>query len=98
MNKLRFLASVMLLAGITMFSSCYTYTFSVGEGSKSGESVTKMNPYFIFGLAPGNISDPNQLAGNASDYEVTIQHTFVDGLLGAITFGIFTPTHTTVRK
>ena len=98
MKKLKFLPVVVLLVSITMFSSCYTYTFSVGEGAKSNEKVTKMNPYFVFGLAPGNVSDPNEMAGGAKDYEVTIQHTFVDGLLGAITFGIFTPTHTTVQK
>lgn len=98
MKKLKLILMGMLLGGITLFSSCYTYTFSVGEGAKSNETVSKMNPYFIFGLAPGNISNPNEMAGNAEDYEVTIQHTFVDGLLGAITFGIFTPTHTRVRK
>lgn len=98
MKKIRFFFTAVLLGGITLYSSCYTYTFSVGEGAKSNEKVTKMNPYFILGLAPGNVSNPNELAGNAKDYEVTIQHTFVDGLLGAITFGIFTPTHTRVRK
>ncbi len=98
MKNIKLFLMVMLLGGITLFSSCYTYTFSVGEGAKSNETVTKMNPYFIFGLAPGNVSNPNEMAGNVKDYEVKIQHTFVDGLLGAVTFGIFTPTHTTVRK
>jgi hypothetical protein len=38
------------------------------------------------------------MAGGASDYSVTITHTFVDGLLNALTAGIYTPTTTIVTK
>ncbi len=79
-------------------TSCYTYTFSVGEGSQTGVEVRKMNHYLIYGLAPVGVSDPNELAGGAKDYNVTIKHTFVDGLINAITFGIYTPTTTIVTK
>ncbi|MEO1263890.1 MAG: Bor family protein [Bacteroidota bacterium] len=79
-------------------SSCYTYTYSVGNGAQSGVEVKKANHYFIFGLAPGKLSDPNELAGGAKDFDVTITHTFVDGLLNALTFGIYTPTTTIVQK
>jgi hypothetical protein len=52
----------------------------------------------IYGLAPVGISDPAQMAGGATDYDVKIEHTFIDGLLNAITFGIYNPTTTTVTK
>jgi len=88
-----------LVLGLSlMMSSCYTYTYSVGNGAQTGVETKKANHYFIYGLAAGSISDPIQMAGGATDYEVTIQHTFVDGLLNAITFGIYTPTTTIVRK
>src|SRR5690554_5812709 len=79
-------------------TSCYTYTFSVGDGAQTGLEVKKMNHYLIYGLAPVSVTDPNVLAGNAENYDVTIQHTFVDGLINAITLGIYSPTTTIIRK
>jgi hypothetical protein len=43
-------------------------------------------------------ADPVKMAGDTEDYEVTIQHTFIDGLINAITFGLYTPTTTKVVK
>jgi hypothetical protein len=79
-------------------SSCYTYQFSVGNGAQIGATVTQKNHYLIYGLAPIGTSDPNQMANGASDYDVHIQHTFVDGLLNLITLGIYTPTTTKVTR
>ncbi len=79
-------------------SSCYTYTHTVGNGPQTGVEVKKMNHYLIYGLAPIEVSNPRELAGGAEDYEVTITHTFVDGLINAITLGIYTPTTTIVTK
>lgn len=89
----------LFILGIALtMSSCYTYEFAVGEGAQSGMTITKKNHYFIYGLAPGTTSDPQEMAGGASDYNVKVEHTFVDGLLNAITWGIYTPTTTTVTK
>jgi predicted small secreted protein len=81
-----------------LMTSCYTLTYSVGEGAKTGVEVKEKNHYLIYGLAPVKTSDPTKMAGGAKDYTVTIQHTFVDGLLNALTGGIYTPTTTTVKK
>ena len=88
------LACTMML----LLSSCFTYTFTVGNGPKTGIETRKMNHYLIYGLAPVGVTTPQELAGDATDYEVTITHTFVDGLLNALTFGIYTPTTTIVKK
>lgn len=91
--------SLTLILGLSMFmSSCYTYTFNVGDGPQTGIEVKKMNHYLIYGLAPLNVTDPFELAGGATDFEVTITHTFIDGLINAITFGIYTPTTTIIKK
>jgi hypothetical protein len=79
-------------------TSCYTYTWTVGNGPQTGIEVKRMNHYLIYGLAPVGISDVNEMAGGAENYEVTIQHTFVDGLINAITLGIYSPTTTVVTK
>ncbi len=79
-------------------TSCYSYTTIVGSGPKGTEQVKKQNPYFIGGLIPGKVSDPKAMAGDAQNYSVNVTHTFVNWLLGAITFGIYAPTTTTVTK
>lgn len=81
-----------------LLSSCYTLTYSVGEGPQKGIEVKEKNHYFIYGLATGNTSDPTEMAGEATDYEVSISHTFVDGLISALTFGIYNPTTTKITK
>jgi hypothetical protein len=91
--------SLMVLAlASTMLTSCYTYTSVVGEGAKGNQEITKWNHYVILGLAPVGVSDSKAMAGDAKDYEVTTRQTFVNGLVASITFGIYTPTTTTVKK
>ena len=93
------LLTLCLAASMTMLmSSCYTYTFTVGEGAQSGATVQEKNHYFVYGLAQGAQSDPNEMAGGSANYDVTIKHTFVDGLINSLTFSIYTPTTTIVQK
>lgn len=86
-----------LLVSMTL-TSCFTMTYSVGEGAKTGIEVKEKNHYVVYGLAPIKTSDPTKMAGGAKDYTVTIQHTFIDGLINALTFGIYSPTTTIVTK
>ena len=97
MKKVLLNISLVLCVMLTL-SSCYTYTFTVGKGPQTGATVTKKNHYVVYGLAPVGVSDPKEMAGGANDYEVTITHTFIDGLINALTGGIYTPTTTIVKK
>ena len=81
-----------------LLTSCYTYTSIVGEGAKGNEEITAWNHYVIYGLAPVGVSDSKKMAGGAENYTVTTTHSFVNGLIAGITFGIYTPTTTTVKK
>ncbi|MCE3007285.1 MAG: Bor family protein [Bacteroidetes bacterium] len=49
-------------------------------------------------MAPLSTSDPIEMAKGEANYDVTVKHTFIDGLLQAVTFGIYTPTTTIVTK
>ncbi|MEE9374189.1 MAG: Bor family protein [Saprospiraceae bacterium] len=95
-NKLGIL--VIVFAFSLCLSSCYTYTYMVGDGAQTGVEVKGHNQYFIYGLAQGKQSNAGEMAGGAENYQVTIQHTFIDGLLNALTFGLYTPTTTIVQK
>jgi len=91
-------AYLLVLVMTIILSSCYTLTYSVGKGAQTGVQREAKNHYLLYGLAPIKTSDPVSMAGGATDYEVTITHSFIDGLLNALTFGIYSPTTTIVRK
>ena len=97
MKKSILALSLLATLSISM-TSCFTLTYSVGKGSQTGTEVKEKNRYLIGGLVPLKTSNPTKMAGNAADYDVTITHTFVDGLLNALTFGIYNPTTTIVKK
>ena len=85
-------------AASMMLTSCYTYTTVVGSGAKGNTSVTKWNTYVLWGLVPAGVSDAKAMAAGATDYTVTTEQTFINGLLSSLTFGIYSPTTTTVTK
>ncbi|MEL1246260.1 Bor family protein [Flavobacterium sp. DGU11] len=97
MKKAIKMSAMALVAGM-MLTSCYTYTTVVGDGAKGSQSTTKWNHYVLWGLAPVGVSDAKQMADGAEDYTVTTRQSFVNGLLSGITFGIYSPTTTTVTK
>ena len=90
--------STLVLAISMSFTSCYSYTSVVGEGAKGNSQITKWNHYVIDGLAPVGVSNSKEMAGGTADYTVFTRQTFVNGLIAALTFGIYTPTTTTVTK
>jgi hypothetical protein len=81
-----------------LLTSCYSYTSVVGSGAQGNSEVTKWNHYVIFGLAPVGVSDSKAMADGADNYTVHTRQSFVNGLVSAITFGIYAPSTTTVTK
>ena len=94
MNKFKLL--FLIFAASILFSSCFTYTTVVGEGPKSNKETTQWNHYLLWGLAPVNVSDPAELAGDKKDYTVKTEQSFVNGLVNVLTFGIYAPSTTTI--
>lgn len=88
------LSAVVALA----MTSCYTHQYSIGTGASTGLTIKEKNHYLIYGLAPVKTSNPQEMAKGAKNFDVKTEHTFVDGLLNAITFGLYNPTTTTVTK
>ncbi|WP_394907498.1 Bor family protein [uncultured Mesonia sp.] len=87
-----------LFAASMLLTSCYSYTSVVGEGAQGSNETTKWNHYVVYGLAPVGVSDSKQMANGAENYTVHTRQSFVNGLVSALTFGIYTPTTTTVTK
>ncbi|GAA4821709.1 Bor family protein [Algivirga pacifica] len=87
-----------LICTIALMSSCYPYKVISGNGPQGKGEVTQWNHYVIYGLLPVGVSDPKVLAGDSNDYSVYTRHSFWNGLVSAVTFGIYTPTTTTVKR
>ncbi|TQD38641.1 Bor family protein [Haloflavibacter putidus] len=87
-----------VFASSMLLTSCYSYTTVVGEGAQGSNETTQWNHYVVYGLAPVGVSDSKEMAGGAENYTVHTRHSFVNGLIAGITFGIYTPTVTTVTK
>lgn len=91
MTAVAFTASILL-------TSCYSYTSVVGTGAQGNQEVTEWNHYVVYGLAPVGVSDSKNMAGGAENYTVHTRQTFVNGLVSALTGGLYSPTTTTVTK
>jgi hypothetical protein len=89
--------SILCVSAI-LLTSCFSYTSVVGSGAQGSSEVTEWNHYVIYGLAPVGVSDSKAMAGGAENYTVHTRQSFVNGLIAAITFGIYTPNTTTVTK
>jgi hypothetical protein len=96
--KNKFLSLTLLAFLCLSITSCYTVSYAVGTGSQTGVTVVEKNHFLIGGLAALKTADPTKMAGESINYQVTIKHTFVDGLINALTSGLYTPTTTIVKK
>ena len=96
--KNKFISFALISFLCLSMASCYTVSYAVGSGSQNGVQVVEKNHYLIGGLATIKTADPTKMAGDAKNYQVTITHTFVDGLINVLTSGMYTPTTTIVKK
>lgn len=87
-----------VFAASMLLTSCYSYTTVVGSGAQGNSQTIKWNHYLLYGLAPVGVSDSKQMADGAENYTVNTRQSFLNGLLTSVTFGIYSPTTTTVTK
>lgn len=93
--------TVSLVFGLGMLlslNSCYSSSVCIGDMDPDEPAIkvaSVRNSHFIAGLAGRPEIDASRYVGDAKDYKVQRSQTFVDGLLSSITFGVYTPTHTT---
>jgi len=81
-----------------LLTSCYSYTSVVGNGAQGNQETTEWNHYVVYGLAPVIVTDSNKMADGAENYTIFTRQSFVNGLVAALTFGLYTPSTTTVTK
>ena len=71
------LMALMLLG----LAACATHTHVVGSGGQGEDVQTARQWYAVFRLIELNEVDSNAMAGGASDYTITTEQTFIDGVI-----------------
>ena len=87
----------LLLISLTL-SSCYVHKNIVGDGAQKGIIETAKQHNFVYGLVSGKTPDTQEMAKGENNYEVTTVHSFIDGLISALTGGLYNPTTVEVKR
>ena len=77
-------------------AGCTTQTYHINGqvGSNDVPQWEGMQPFFVSGLGQEVMVSASEICGGAQNVKgVQSKHTFVDGFLGVITVGLFTPKH-----
>ncbi len=83
-----------------LMTSCFNTKVCVGNMKADDPSIkvnSVTNHHFLYGLVPGGKTkvDAKKYIGEKENYAIKNNWTFLNGFLGCITFGIYTPTTTT---
>lgn len=90
MKKLAVATSVTLL--LTGLAGCTTQTYIVSEKPAAQKaSYDKMQHFFIGGIGQQAEKNTNEVCVNGSVAKVQTQQTFLNGLLGMLSYGIYAP-------
>lgn len=75
-----------------VLSSCATQSYVVNGGGGTEPTKEVMQPFFVSGLGQTQEMDAAAVCGGADKIAKVESHmSFIDGLLGTVTFGIYTP-------
>ncbi|WP_159517258.1 Bor/Iss family lipoprotein [Sunxiuqinia indica] len=85
---------------VLTLSSCYNNRILVGDVSENDpviEVQKQWNSHWLYGLIPGKKTnmDADLFVKGRQNYVVKTNISFVNGLIGSITWGIYCPTTTT---
>jgi ABC-type glycerol-3-phosphate transport system substrate-binding protein len=78
-------AAALALVLVLVLSGCVTHVHQVGSGAQGGQVEEEVQWYALWGLIELNEVDSNEMAGDADDYTITTQYTFVDALISMVT-------------
>lgn len=77
-----------------LLSSCATQRFTINApvGPANAPTLETSQAFFVEGLGQDVVLNAAEVCGGAQNVaSVEVQETFLDGLLGGLTFGIYTP-------
>ncbi|MCK5051393.1 MAG: hypothetical protein KAS53_06635 [Candidatus Cloacimonetes bacterium] len=87
------IVSIIVLVVLIAIVGCSANIHQVGKGAQGNQVIEARQWYILFGLAPLNVVDTNQMAGDAVDYEIKTEQSALD-----IIFNIFTSSVTVYSR
>jgi len=88
---MRLKLAVLLVSGSFLFG-CASQTFTINGEHGEVPASQKSQHFFISGLGQEKITNAAEICGGVENIiKVEAQHTFLNGLLGLVTYGIYTP-------
>jgi len=91
----RLLRITFALSALTLVSGCYHAEINTASPAGAQTIDIPWAHSFIYGLVPPNVVDSAAQCPSGVAQVIT-EHSFVNGLAAAITFGIYTPMHINV--
>lgn len=86
------LKSLSIAICIGVLSGCAAQTFNINGENGEVPTSQKTQTFFISGLGQEKVTNAAAICDGAENVvKVEAQHTFVNGLLGFVTLGIYTP-------
>ena len=87
----KFFMVISVIAMLTL-TSCATQTFQINKGNTSVAKVDKAQSFFVSGIGQSQEIDAADVCGGADKVvKVETEMTFLNGFLGGLTFGLYTP-------
>lgn len=84
--------SVLFAVTLAFLCSCSTQTFKVTQGSaKTVPNYEGTNHFIFWGLGQEKLIDPKEVCGERKVAQIHSKTSFMNGLLGGITWGIYAP-------
>ena len=76
---------VLIAVAMLGLVACSTNVHVIGKGAQGNDVQTARQWYALFGLIPINEVDTNAMAGDAENYTITTEQTFIDGVICCFT-------------
>jgi hypothetical protein len=85
--------STLIVVAITSFlAGCSAQTFNINGDTAEIATNQQSQHFFVSGIGQEKSTNAAQICNGAANIiKVESQQTFINGLLGAVTFGIYTP-------
>ncbi len=82
---MRKLVLLFTLIAVIALVGCSANIHQVGNGAQGNQVVEARQWYILFGLAPLNVVDTNQMADEAVDYEIKTETSVMDFIFNMFT-------------
>ena len=82
--------AIVLMVGI--LSGCATQSFNISNNSEQTPTADEMQSFFVYGLGQTKEIDAASICGGTEKVaKIETSSTFLNNLLGSLTFGIYAP-------